>query len=59
MQCPPDSTSPVRSSNVDMCICDNGNFLSDNIMNVLPYDTVSIDMSVVGVTAIDIHHVTC
>jgi hypothetical protein len=59
MQCPPDSTSPARSSNVDMCICDNGNFLSDNIMKVLPYDTVSIDMSVVGVTAIDIPHVTC
>lgn len=59
LQCPPDATSPVRSSNVDMCICDPGNFLSENVMRAFPYDAVPVEMSLVGVTGIDIPHVTC
>jgi len=59
LQCPPDATSPTRSSNVDMCICDPGNFLSDNVMRAFPYDAVPVEMSLMGVTGIDIPHVTC
>jgi hypothetical protein len=59
MQCPPASTSPAQSSSVDMCTCDDGNFFSDNIMKVLPYDSVSIDISLAGVAALDTPHVTC
>ena len=59
MQCPPDSTSPAKSSSIDMCTCDDGYWFSDNIMKVVTYDSVSIDISLAGVTAIDTPHVTC
>ena len=59
LQCPPESTSPSRSSSVEMCICDEGTFLSENVMRAFPYDAVPVEMSLLGVTGIDIPHVTC
>ena len=59
MQCPPSTTSPVRSSSVDMYTCDDGTFLTDNIIRHFPYDSVPVEMSLVGVAAINTPHVTC
>ena len=59
LQCPPSSNSPAHSSSVDMCICEEGQFVSENIMRHFPYDSVPVEMSLVGVTALDTPHITC
>ena len=59
MKCPQNTTSPVHSSAVEMCVCNPGFFLSDNVMNAYPYDAVPITMPLTGIVSINVPHVSC
>jgi len=59
LRCPRNTTSPVHSSSVQMCICDPGFFLSDNLMHAYPYDAAPITLSLAGIASINIPHVSC
>ena len=59
LRCPQNTTSPVHSGSVQMCICDPGFFLSDNLMNAYPYDAAPIILPLVGISSINVPHVSC
>ena len=59
MKCPSNTTSPVHSSAVEMCVCNPGFFVSDNVMLTLPYDAVPISMPLTGIVNTNVPHVSC
>ena len=59
LRCPKNTTSPNHSGSVEMCVCDPGLFLSDNLMSSYPYDATSIALSLVSILSINVPHVSC
>jgi hypothetical protein len=59
MKCPTNTTSPTHSSAVEMCVCNPGFFLSDNVMLAIPYDSVPISMPLTGIVNTNVPHVSC
>ena len=59
LQCPPSTTSPSHSSAVEMCVCDAGYFISDNVLNTFPYNAIPITVPFIGASSINLAHVTC
>lgn len=57
--CPSNTTSPARSDSIDKCVCNNGFFSSQNLLDAVPYNAVPLRLSFTGVSAIDYAHVTC
>jgi hypothetical protein len=55
--CPPHSTSPTHSNQVQDCVCDRGFFMSDNILT--PFDSILEALGFDGALSINIPHVTC
>ena len=57
IHCPPHSTSPIASPQVQSCVCDDGYFQSDNLLP--PFDGILLNLGFQGAAAIDLPHVTC
>ena len=59
LACPQNTTSPARSDSIDKCVCVNGFFTSNNLMDAIPYDAIPLALPFVNVAPINYAHVTC
>jgi len=57
VNCPPHSTSPTGSSQVQACVCDNGFFMSNNLLTV--FDGILITLGFASASSINIPHIIC
>jgi hypothetical protein len=55
--CPPHSTSPSGSSQVQACVCDNGYFMSNNLLTA--FDGILTTLGFEGASGINVPHVVC
>ena len=55
--CPPHSTSPSASSQVQACVCDNGYFMSNNLLTA--FDGILTTLGFEGASAINVPHIVC
>lgn len=55
--CPPDTTSTSASDNVRSCVCNNGFFVSNNIIS--GFDGIVTALGFDGATSINLPHVVC
>lgn len=59
LACPNNTTSPARSDSIDKCVCVNGFFNSQNLMDATPYDAIPLALPFGNVASINSAHVTC
>jgi hypothetical protein len=57
LTCPPDTTSTSGSNNVRSCVCNNGLFVSNNL--VAPFDGIIASLGFEGAASISLPHVVC
>lgn len=55
--CPSDTTSSEGSGNVRSCVCNNGFFVSNNLLSA--FDGVVTSLGFEGAVSIDVPHVVC
>ena len=57
LSCPPDTTSTTASNNVRSCVCNNGLFVSNNLVS--SFDGIIASLGFEGAAAISVPHVMC
>jgi len=57
VDCPPHSTSPPGSSQVQACVCDNGYFMSNNLLT--PFDSILTTLGFELASNINVPHIIC
>ena len=57
VNCPPHSTSPAGSSQVQACVCDNGYFMSNNLLTA--FDGILTTLGFDSAVSINIPHIVC
>jgi hypothetical protein len=57
VDCPPHSTSPSGSSQVQSCVCDNGYFMSNNLLS--PFDSILTTLGFELAGSINVPHIVC
>ena len=55
--CPPHSTSPTGSSQVQACVCDNGYFMSNNLLTA--FDGILTTLGFESASGINVPHIIC
>ena len=57
INCPPHSTSPAGSSQVQACVCDNGYFMSNNLLTA--FDGILTTLGFDSASGINVPHIVC